>query len=300
MNAHLAELSRTIDRAELGRRLKAARVAAGLTQAELAGSDVTAAYVSRIEVGQRRPEALLLERMATRAGTTVHELLTGVAAHESRSVELEVDRAAIELALGSPATALRQIEQTLARVLPLGDPALEASARRVRADARRAIGDLATAIAELEDLVEQPGRDLNRLRSLISLCDCYCDLGEPWRAVALGRIAAVLAAELSADAVAEGLRLDLTLARAFGMQGDLENAEATSARALHHTQTDPDPVAMAKAYWKASIAESDAHGATPAALELAQVALALTDLAENGLRLGSILPETDQASRRHL
>ena len=51
----LAELSRTIETRELGRRIRNARIAAGMTQTDLAGDDVSSAYVSRIEDGQRRP-----------------------------------------------------------------------------------------------------------------------------------------------------------------------------------------------------------------------------------------------------
>ncbi|NHA00593.1 helix-turn-helix transcriptional regulator [Nocardioides sp. W3-2-3] len=73
MDVDLAGLSRTIDPAELGRRIRASRVAAGLTQSELADGTVTAAYVSRIERGQRRPAANLLEALAARMGTTGHQ-----------------------------------------------------------------------------------------------------------------------------------------------------------------------------------------------------------------------------------
>src|SRR3954465_1955149 len=75
VDMHYAELSRTIDAAELGRRIRHARGAAGLTQSPLAGADASAAYVSRIEAGQRRPEAGLLERMATRLDVGLEQLL---------------------------------------------------------------------------------------------------------------------------------------------------------------------------------------------------------------------------------
>jgi transcriptional regulator with XRE-family HTH domain len=55
MDARQADLLRKIDPAELGQRLRAARVAKGMTQTDLAGADVSVGYVSRIEAGQRRP-----------------------------------------------------------------------------------------------------------------------------------------------------------------------------------------------------------------------------------------------------
>ena len=54
MAPELAHALTALDPADLGARIKAARVAAGLTQPELAGSDVSVAYLSRIESGQRR------------------------------------------------------------------------------------------------------------------------------------------------------------------------------------------------------------------------------------------------------
>lgn len=48
MDSHLALLSRSIAPDELGRRLRAARLAAGLPQAQVAAGEVTAAYLSRV------------------------------------------------------------------------------------------------------------------------------------------------------------------------------------------------------------------------------------------------------------
>src|SRR5690348_2222763 len=55
MAPELAHALTTADPAQLGARIKAARVAAGLTQPQLAGTDASVAFLSRIETGQRRP-----------------------------------------------------------------------------------------------------------------------------------------------------------------------------------------------------------------------------------------------------
>src|SRR5690242_20843915 len=123
MDPHLAELSRTLDAAELGRRIRNARVAAGLTQAALAGEDVTPAYVSRIEDGQRRPEFGLLGRMADRMGTTLEALLVGDGSPESLAQALALDHAELSLAGGEPRAALAALES-------LSGDLSEAAARR--------------------------------------------------------------------------------------------------------------------------------------------------------------------------
>src|SRR3954452_23509312 len=99
MDTHLAELSKTIDPAILGRRLRNARVAAGLTQTEAADGSASTAYISRIEAGQRRPDLKLLGHLAERLGTTVEEILMGVTRDQRSELMLELDYA--ELALHS-------------------------------------------------------------------------------------------------------------------------------------------------------------------------------------------------------
>src|SRR5690242_20215982 len=107
MDTRLAELSRTIEPAELGRRIRNARVAAGMTQGQLAGDDVTAAYVSRIEDGQRRPEFGLLRRMTERMGTTISELLEEPSSPQRLQHMLALDHAELNLRAGNSQEALR-------------------------------------------------------------------------------------------------------------------------------------------------------------------------------------------------
>lgn len=58
----------------LGRRLRDLRTAAGLTQAELAGTKFSHAYVSVLESGRREPSRDALEYFAARLGVPVERL----------------------------------------------------------------------------------------------------------------------------------------------------------------------------------------------------------------------------------
>ena len=89
MDARQADLLRKIEPAELGHRLRAARVAKGMTQTDLAGDDVSVGYVSRIESGHRRPNLQVLTDLCVRLGTPVEALLMGVAPQELERIELE-------------------------------------------------------------------------------------------------------------------------------------------------------------------------------------------------------------------
>ncbi|MFN2586660.1 MAG: helix-turn-helix domain-containing protein [Actinomycetota bacterium] len=62
------------ERVRVGRRLRELRLAAGLTQAELAGRRFSHAYVSVLEAGRREPSKATVEYFARRLGVAVEEL----------------------------------------------------------------------------------------------------------------------------------------------------------------------------------------------------------------------------------
>ncbi len=83
------------DPAAVGRRLKDARVAAGLSQRQLSFPGCSAAYISRLEAGDRVPSLQLLRKLAVRLGADEQYLATGVERIEQISpeqVEQEVER----------------------------------------------------------------------------------------------------------------------------------------------------------------------------------------------------------------
>lgn len=290
VDPRLAELSRTISAAELGRRIRAARVAAGMTQAQVTAGEVTAAYLSRIEDGQRRPEAHLLDRMAVRMGTTMQELLTGLATRDDRELELQVERSAVTLGLGDATEALSLSTAAVERSEARGDVAMTAYARRVQAAAHRALGNIDVATDLLEDLVIQPTSDLNTLRALIELCRCHCDADQFARAVAAGEAAQRMLDDMGIRGLPEALQLAAALAVAHRRRGAVRAASAISRSALATAGRNSNQFDQASAYWHASVTESATNGATPAAIELAQAALALIDL-DAGHRTIDLLTE---------
>ena len=77
MSPELAHQLTALDPAVLGARIKAARIAAGLTQPELAGPDASTGFLSRIESGQRRPSVELLDTLAARLDVTIEFMMNG-------------------------------------------------------------------------------------------------------------------------------------------------------------------------------------------------------------------------------
>src|SRR5438552_14450598 len=77
----------------LGTRLRQLRVAAGLTQSELAGDRFSKEYVSQIERGKTRPTPQTLAWIAERLGVDSSYLETGQTWDEYAEVEAAVMRA---------------------------------------------------------------------------------------------------------------------------------------------------------------------------------------------------------------
>src|SRR5215472_7765594 len=77
----------------LGERLRQLRVAAGLTQSDLAGDRFSKEYVSQIERGKTRPTAETIEWLAARLGADAGFLANGVATDERGRIEASLARA---------------------------------------------------------------------------------------------------------------------------------------------------------------------------------------------------------------
>ena len=114
MSPELAHQLTALDPAVLGARIKAARVAAGLTQPELAGADASVAYLSRIESGQRRAGTDLLRILVDAAGRDLEYLAYGDGWEDAGRLELQLDHAELSLAGGEAETALDLAREALA------------------------------------------------------------------------------------------------------------------------------------------------------------------------------------------
>src|SRR5512142_1615235 len=77
----------------LGERLRQLRVAAGLTQTELAGDRFSKEYVSQIERGKTRPTRETIDWIAARLGVDASFLANGVSADERGRVDAALARA---------------------------------------------------------------------------------------------------------------------------------------------------------------------------------------------------------------
>src|SRR3989442_8876226 len=139
----------------LGERLRQLRMAAGITQTELAGDRFSKEYVSQIERSKTRPTRETIEWLAERLGVDAGFLANGVSADERGRVDAALARAEALLEGRRNAEAVEEFDRILPSVIATGLPELEVRALSGEATARMREGDVRQAI-EL----------LNRARSL--------------------------------------------------------------------------------------------------------------------------------------
>jgi transcriptional regulator with XRE-family HTH domain len=85
--------TQTVRGSRLGERLRQLRVAAGLTQSELAADRFSKEYISQIERGKTRPTAETVEWLAARLGVETTFLASGVSSDERARAEAMLTRA---------------------------------------------------------------------------------------------------------------------------------------------------------------------------------------------------------------
>jgi transcriptional regulator with XRE-family HTH domain len=134
------------DPAAVGRRLKDARLAAGLSQRQLSFPGCSAAYISRLEAGDRVPSLQLLRKLALKLSADEQYLATGVARVEQAPPE--VVEAEVAHRLGDHELAKQRYEQVLEAT----------GAPRAREHAARALARLrGETIAAEPDEIRPPG-----------------------------------------------------------------------------------------------------------------------------------------------
>src|ERR671929_1227445 len=109
----------------LGERLRQLRVAAGLTQSELAGERFSKEYVSQIERGKTRPTEGTIEWLADRLGVDAGFLASGVATDERARLEGALSRAEALYEAQQDTEAVEAFEPLVAAARATGMPELQ-------------------------------------------------------------------------------------------------------------------------------------------------------------------------------
>ncbi len=254
--AHVAE--------PLGERVRRLRLAAGLTQTELAGGRFSKEYISQIERGKTRPRAETLAWIAQRLGVDAALLATGVSAADRQRVEAQLARVEALCEQRRHEEAAAACPALRAEVARMEAPDLVLRALLAEGWARLHLGELRPALALLQEARElaEDGRfsDLERADVLYRLGVCRYQLSSVSTALALLSEALALAdrSRLPCDL----LRVSILSwrSRCYRRQRDFQAAREDVERALELAERLSDPRAMAGVYFQASlVAEREGH-----------------------------------------
>jgi tetratricopeptide (TPR) repeat protein len=241
----------------LGERVRQLRVAAGLTQTDLAGERFSKEYVSQIERGKTRPTRETIEWLAAKLGADAGFLERGVSTDERSRVEGMLARAEALANAHRYDEAVDELENSRTAVLATGAIELEARALSTEAWARMERGEVKPALQLLErcrTINDGPGfSDVDRAQVLFRMAVCRYHLSSIASAVALFSEALKLAE-------GSGLPCDLLRSeilgwrsRCYRRQRDLEAAREDVERALELAQSLDDHRTMANVYFQASL-----------------------------------------------
>ena len=288
----------TVDPIVLGSRVRASRVARGLNQSDLTGGVYSVGYVSRIECGARRPTLKAITTISEQLGMSVGELLAGASEEEVDEIRLGISYAELALENGEAVDAELQARRALERAQSTSLRDLTVQARFVVARALEAMGQLDSAIRELEALFQQ-AEGLHLIRCGIALSRCYREAGDLTLAIEVGERVRPVILAAGLDRSDEAVQLVMTVALAYIERGDLHRAARICTEVIDVAEETASPTARSAAYWNASVVQSE-RGDTQAALALANRALALLgegqdtrNLARLRLELGRLHLELD-------
>src|SRR6266566_6851334 len=241
----------------LGERVRQLRVAAGLTQTDLAGDRFSKEYVSQIERGKTRPTRETIEWLAVKLGVDPGFLERGVSADERRRVDTLLARADALTESHQYAEAIAEYENCKTAVLATGVTELEVRQLAGEAWARMENSEIQPAIELLNRarmLAEAPEfSDVDRADLFFRLAVCRYQLSSITTALNLLNEALTLAegSELPCDR----LRADVLgwRSRCYRRQRDYEAAREDVERALELAQALDDPRKTADTYFQASL-----------------------------------------------
>jgi tetratricopeptide (TPR) repeat protein len=248
----------------IGERVRALRVAAGLTQTDLAAGRFSKEYVSQIERGKTRPTADTLEWLAEKLGVDPDYLETGVSSEDRARAEAALARAEALSEIHSYDEALREFADGRELVERAGARDLELRSLLGESWALIQVGrndEALEILARARELAEGPGfSDVDRAAALFHLGVARYKLSSI--ATAVGLLGAALELAEQSGLASDSLRADILgwRSRCYRRQRDWQAAREDVERALELAQAAGDKQAAANAYFQASlVAEREGH-----------------------------------------
>lgn len=248
----------------LGERLRQLRVAAGLTQTELAGNRCSKEYVSQIERGKTRPTRETIEWFAGRLGIDPGFLANGIATDERAKLDAALSRAEALLEVPRNEEAAEEYDALVVAARTTGLLDLQVRALRGAGRAQMRVGGLRRALDLLNEargLAEADTfSDIERAEVLFALGVCRYQLNSVQTAIGLLNEALALAdrSQLPSDSLRSNILS--WRSRCWRRQRDYEAAREDIERALQLAEDAADPATIGAAYFQASlVADREGH-----------------------------------------
>jgi tetratricopeptide (TPR) repeat protein len=231
----------------MGRRLRAVRAERGLSMKQLAFPGCSAAYICRIEAGERVPSPRILAELARRLGVTGAELAGRAASGSIPPARIGLAEMAVRIGAEDAAEMLQALR----------DEARAGGDTHAESRAVEGLGQLAIeqrdderAVALLEEARALDPAATARLRPGLyeSLGRAYAGIGDLSRAISVLRSALAETREPPTD-VRGVIRFGVYLASAYTDQGRFADAEAVLADVLDVEAAIADPVARTRLLW---------------------------------------------------
>jgi tetratricopeptide (TPR) repeat protein len=264
--------------AAAGRRLREARERAGLSQRQLAFPGCSAAYISRVEAGQRIASPSLLRELARRLRVSEEYLATGA----DVTPNLALDDAEIALRLDEVEEAAELFRAALADARD--DPERSRAWEGLGQVAFRG-GNPALAIELFDRALSLGGQDVAERPSLAeSRARAYAAQGQLAHAIeVLERCL-----EANADDPVQFVRFAGLLGAALTDNGSFAEAERVLAAALARGRDVADPYTRARLYWSESRLRVE-QGQSEVAARYARKTLEILRTTEDTYALAHIL-----------
>jgi tetratricopeptide (TPR) repeat protein len=248
----------------LGERLRQLRVAAGLTQSELAGERFSKEYVSQIERGKTRPTRETIDWLAVRLGVDPGFLANGLATDERGRLEGALARAETLIEAQRNDEAAAEYETLVPAARATGVLELEVRALVGAGRTQMRLGALRDALVLLNDaqgIVEAGSfSDVERAEVFYALGVCRYQLNSIQ--TALGLLNEALALAERSGLPSDQLRSNILSwrSRCWRRQRDYEAAREDIERALQLAEDANDPRTIGGAYFQASlVADREGH-----------------------------------------
>jgi tetratricopeptide (TPR) repeat protein len=267
MNDHTAA-TRTRSAAQtglrLGERLRQLRVAAGMTQSEVAGERFSKEYVSQIERGKTRPTRETVEWLAARLGVDAGFLANGVATDERGRLEGALARAEALYEGTRNEEADAEYETLVPAARAMGVPELAVRALTGAGKTRMRLGALREGLDLLNEartLVESGSfSDLERAEVFYALGVCRYQLNSVQ--TSLGLLNEALSLAERSGMPSDSLRSNILSwrSRCWRRMRDYEAAREDIERALQLAEDADDPRVIGAAFFQASmVADREGH-----------------------------------------